>query len=188
AVNQHAPIGARHQRQLLPQRLHRYAFADDLELILSVAFEPLQLQLQLALLQRVLHHDSYFVDGKRLLQKIECSQFSRSHGGLNGRVTRDDHHSRAQLERNLLHARQRLQSVHARQPNVEQYEIEITALEFAAALLAGADTVRPITLVFKNARQRLADQRFIVDDENSGRLHDRIRMGSAASFAPSATA
>ncbi len=95
AVDQHASVGGGHQRQLLPQRLHGNAFADDLQLAPPVFLQALHFQLELALLQRVLHHHRDFFDGQRLFQKIEGAQLGGLHRGFDGAVAGNDHHHRA---------------------------------------------------------------------------------------------
>ncbi len=119
-IDQHPSVSRGHQRQLLPQRLHGNAFADDLQLAPPLFLEALHFQFELALLQRVLHHHHYFFDGERFLQEIECAQLGGLHGGFDGAVAGNDHHHRPAGERDLLQTGQRLQSVHPRQPDVQQ--------------------------------------------------------------------
>ena len=65
AINQHAPVGAGHQRQLLAQRLHRHAVADDQGLLMIL--QPVEFLFEPAMLDGIFGGDGDLVDGERLL-------------------------------------------------------------------------------------------------------------------------
>ncbi len=121
AENQHAAVGGGHQAQLLAQRLHGHALADDAQLGVARFLQPVQFQLQPALLHRVVEHHRDFLDGQRLFQKIEGAQLGGLHGGLDGAVAGDDDHFGPVRERDFLDAGQRFQAIHAGQPDVQQH-------------------------------------------------------------------
>ena len=122
AVNQHAPVGRRHQRDLLAQRLHRNAVAHDhaARLKLLLVFEVFAAQT--LGVDGVLQDDECSLEGKRLLEEVECPQLGGAHGGLDVAVARD-HDDFGRIV-HLDDALQRFQSVDAGQPDVEQHYID----------------------------------------------------------------
>ena len=89
AVDQHAAVGRRHQRDLLTKRLHRDAVAydDAARLKLFLVFQVLATQP--FGFDRVLQNDQCPLDGQRLLEKIESAQLGSPHRGLDVAVSRD---------------------------------------------------------------------------------------------------
>jgi len=58
------------------------------------------------------------------------------------------------------------QAVDARQPQIENDEVELLAGELRERFLSRVRDARLVPLVFENLRQRRADRAFVVDDQN----------------------
>src|SRR5258708_29401033 len=86
AINQHAAVSRRGDRNLLPQRFHRHAFADDLIAIAQLRAQKLILFLQAPLLNGVADEHDDFFERKRLLDEIEGPELCGAHGGFDGGV------------------------------------------------------------------------------------------------------
>ena len=125
------------------------------------------------------HRD--LLDGQRLFEKIEGAQLGGLDRGFDGAMAGDDHHRRAKLEWDFLNARERFQTVHSRQPDVEQHQLVGVPLEFAAALFTALDGGGVITLIFEHAAQRLPYERLVVDDQDTCIFHEAAAsIGTAA--------
>jgi hypothetical protein len=151
--NEHAPVGGRHQPQLLPQRLHRNALPDNAELGVAGFLEPVEFEFEPPLLDCVMQHHGNLFDGQRLFEKIESSELGRSHRGFDSAVPRNDHHFRAIGERNFLDPRQRLEAVHARQPDIQQHDIVVVAGQLFETRLPAFHGATGEALVFEHPRQ-----------------------------------
>ena len=154
----------RHQRDLLAQRLHRNAVADDdaarLELLLVFqvfAAQPLGLD-------GVLQDDQSPLDGQRLLQKIEGAQLGGPHRGLDVAVSGD--HDDLRMVFDLDQLLQGFEAVDAGQPDVEQHNIHRLAAKRVQALLAASREQRFVALILQHALQRAADLGLVIHDQN----------------------
>ena len=78
----------------------------------------------------------------------------------------------------LAHPRQRRQSVHSRQPHVEDDHVEDAPAQPVETGLAAVDGVDVVLLVAQHAAQRAAHARFVVNDQN-GRHAAKINTGSS---------
>src|SRR6185312_7135791 len=94
AVNEDASIGPGHQGQLLAERLHGYAVADDVRNTSGFA-ELIVFETEAAVVQSVARDQKHAVDGKRLFEKIVRAELGRLHGRLDCPVTGDHHHNGA---------------------------------------------------------------------------------------------
>ena len=113
AEDQHAAVGGGHQRQLLAQRLHRHAFADDAQLGVSVPRNRCSSSSSRRCCTALLITTVTFSMVSGFSKKIERAQLGGLHGGFDGAVAGDDDHFGAIGEGNFLNARQRLQAIHA---------------------------------------------------------------------------
>ena len=77
------------------------------------------------LANRVANDQHRLLERQRLLDEVEGAQLDRAHRRLDVAVTRDDDDLRVHLA--LAQARQRHQTIHARQPDVEDDDVECTA-------------------------------------------------------------
>src|SRR5208337_5329568 len=90
-------------------------------------------------IQGVLDDDESAFDGERLFQEIEGPQLGGADGGLNGAVAGDhDHLGGVVHAANLL---QSFQSVHARQPDVEQDDVGCMLVQVFQASFAALGNV-----------------------------------------------
>ena len=103
------------------------------------------------------------VDGERLLDEVEGAQFGGAHGGLDVAVAGNhDDGGGIFAGANLL---ERLESVHAGQPDVEQNQIAGFLAQKIQASLAALHGFDAITFVPQHVGQRLADAGFVVDNQ-----------------------
>ena len=124
AVDQHAAVGGRHQRNLLAQRLHGNAVAHDHAARLELLLEFQVLAAQPLGFDGVLQHDQRALDGERLFQEVEGAELGGAHRGLDVAVAGD--HDDFGMVFALDQLLQRLQAVDAGQPDVEQDHVERT--------------------------------------------------------------
>ena len=184
AVDQHAPVGGGHQRELLAQRLHGHALPDDAVARAAVGAQAAVLDGQPAVFQRVLGHHRNLLDGQRLFQEVERAQLGGLHRRFDAPVARDDHHHGALRERDLLDARQHLHAVDARQPDIQEHQLEFAAGQGRQARFAALHGRDGVGFILQHAAQGLADVRFVVHHQDAPQLHDSIAAGRAP--APSA--
>ena len=96
----------------------------------------------------------------------------------------DNHNRRTVGEGDFLDARQGFEPVDAGQPDIQQHQIVGGVPQFFAACLARFYGVGLVALVLQHARERLADQRLVVDNQNPGGLQERVSAAeSSAAFA-----
>jgi hypothetical protein len=117
-------------------------------------------------MQRVANDEDGLLERERLLDEVEGAHLDRADGRLDVAVARDQHDLRVHLT--LAQAGQRREAVHARQPDVEDDQVEGTARDALEALLAARHGVDGVALVAQHAAQGGPHARLIVDDENRG--------------------
>ena len=163
AVDEHAAVGGRHQRQLLADGLHGDAFADD-----GVARrghrEAPQLDRHAALFNRILDDNDDLFNGERLFKEIEGAHFRRADRGFDGGVAGDHDHGRPFGLRTLLDAVEHVHAVESGHPDVEQDTVERKLGEAGESGGAIGGSIGRVAFVFKNRAQRFADSRLIVDN------------------------
>src|SRR5580698_7425347 len=86
AVDENATVGGSGDSYLLAQRFHGHAVPDDLVTMPEFAAKQLIFFLQAPLLHGVADEHNDFLEGERLLNEIESSQFCGAHGGFDGAV------------------------------------------------------------------------------------------------------
>ena len=160
AVNQHPPIGRRHQQQLLPQRLHGNAFPDDAVTLFALAAQPLVLCQQRLVLQGIFHHYQGFIDGKRFFEEIKGAQLSGFHRRLHGAVAGDHHHHYSGMR--FANALQHLQAIEIGHPHVQQHHLKAIPFQSLETLGAAGHRLDAVAFVLQHRRERLADTWFIV--------------------------
>src|SRR5271166_1117758 len=185
AIDENTSVGSGHQRKLLAQSAHGNAFANDFGMGVVGFFEALQFEFEFALLQSVLDDHRDLLNSQRLFEKVERAQFGGAHRGFNIAVTGYDDHGGPRRKRDLLYARKGLHPVHPRQPDIEQHDIKGGARQLRATGLARIHGGGFIAFVLEHARERSANERFVVDDKNARISHARI---SASGTVPSLTA
>ncbi len=167
--DQDAAIGGGHELQLLPQRLHRNAFADDA--IALTAGQLAELGLQFVLLQGVVDHHRDLFNGQRLFEEIEGAELGGADGGFDGAVAGNHHNFGTVRGGDLLNVSEGFQTIDAREPDIQQDNVVAMVREFFQALLAGFDGFAGESLVFEYAGERFANPRFIVNNQDVGLLH-----------------
>src|ERR1051326_450137 len=170
AVDQHAPVGCRHQSELLPERLHGHAVANDAITDPRVRLEPGILERETAMFEGILHYHRDLPDRERLFQKIESPQLGCLHGRFDGAVARDHHHHRALAERHLLNTREDVHAVHAREPDIQEHQFEAGARQCGQAGFAAFRGLDGVSFVFEYSAQRLADARLVIHYQNPALL------------------
>ena len=165
AIDEHAPVGWGHESNLLSQRFHGHAVADN-----HVAGEQLLLQVryfaaQLPRGHGVADQDQQFVDRERLFQEVVGAKLGGADRCLNGGVPGDhDDFGRRFEFADLL---EDFQTVGSGQPNVEQDHVVAIALQTVKAGLATFRGRGGKSLIGEHAFKRLADAGFIVDNQNA---------------------
>ena len=153
----------------------------------GVVLQAAVLQRQPAMLQGVLHHHRDLVDGERLFEEIESTQFGRPHRGFDAAVAGDHHHHGPFGEGDLLDARQHFHAVHAGQPDIQQHQFEAAARQRRETRLAAFDGFHHVTFVLEYAAQGLADAGLVIHHQDPPRLHifttDVADVGVAGSSA-----
>ena len=168
AIDEHPSVGGRGHRHLLAELRHHIALPHHRQAPVHVGAQRAVLRLEPALTHGVADHEDGLLERERLLDEVERAELDRLHRRLDVAVA-GDHHDR-RIDATLAQARQRCQSVHARQPDVEHDDVVGRAHDAVEARLAALDGVDDIAFVAEHAAQRAAHARFVVDDENS-RLH-----------------
>ena len=141
AENQHAAVGRRRQRHLLAQVVHRRALAHHRVLLLPIDLgaQHAILGFEIALAQRVAHHQHRLLERQRLLDEVEGAHLDRAHRRLDVAVAGNDHDLRIDLP--LAQALQRRQAVETGQPDVEHDHVVGRAVGLLEALFAGVGGV-----------------------------------------------
>jgi hypothetical protein len=130
-------------------------------------------------LDRVIKHDGDFIDGERLLEKVEGAHFGSFHSGLNGAVSGDDDYFGAIREGDFLDAGKGFEAIHTIEPDIQQHHFVARPREFFQAFLAAFDGGAEEPLVLQHSRERLANARFVVDNQNPRGLHARASASAA---------
>ena len=162
--DEHPPVGRRRHRDLLAQLRHRVALADHLVLRVHLGAQRQVLGFEMPLPQRVADHEHRLLERERLLDEVEGAHLDRAHRRLDVAVAGDDHDLRVDLP--LAHPRQRRESVHARQPDVEHDHVVGLPRQTFETRFAALDGIDVIAFVAQHAAQRGAHAGFIVNDQN----------------------
>src|SRR5262249_19582044 len=132
-VNQNAPVSGRRDHDLLPERAHRDALADHYIVVQLLSQAPI-VSFELALAQRVVHRYNGALDLERFLYKVERAQLGGANRGGYIAMTADHYDGRFRIE--CFQPFQCFDSIHPRQPYIQQNAREDVPLERAQALLA----------------------------------------------------
>ncbi len=175
AVNQHASVCGRHDRNLLAQRLHGDAFTHDHALGLELFFEFRILQAEPVRFQGVFQDDESLVQRKRFFQKVKSAQLGCTDSGFNGCMAGDHDYLRRSVQ--LPYAFQRVQPVYSGEPYVEQHDLASALLQLFQTGLTALGDEDFVSFVFQNAAKGFANVAFVV--------HHQDVMHSAAPRLPS---
>ena len=165
SIDQNAPVRRSHQRDLLAQRFHGNAVADDDALGLELLFQVDVLALQSLRLNCILDDDQRPFNAERLLEEVIGAEFRGAHRGLDRAVAGDHDHFGRTLQ--LADFCQRLHPINARQPYVEQEHIEGGLPQEVEAGFAAVSRRGGVAFVTKNTGERIANASFVVDDEDA---------------------
>ena len=117
------------------------------------------------LVERVAQTHQHALAGERLLDEVERALLGGLDRGADRAVAGDDDD-----RQRLVHGAQpveHLEAVHAGHLDVEQHEIGRLALGERQAFLAGRGADELVALVLEGHPQRIADRRFVVDDQDA---------------------
>ena len=183
AVDQHAAVRRRRRRHLVAQLAHRGALADHRLGPIDSRPQIAVLRLEPALAQRVADDEHGLFQRQRLLDEVEGPQLDRPDRRLDVPVARNKHDLGIDLP--LAQARQRRQTVHARQPDVENDQIDGTTRHPFETRLAGRNGLDRVAFVAQDAAQRAAHARLVVHDQNRWLQHgssivNRVPFGTFA--------
>src|SRR6266571_3980582 len=129
-------------------------------------------QFQAQKFERPFHRLHCFLERERLFDEIEGAQFRGPNRCLDIAVSRDhDHHRKMPV---AAHALECFDSIHLRQPDIEQHQIDTILRKTRQALLARADRFDCITFFGQDGGKRIAYSRFVVDDKN-GLRHKMLK-------------
>src|SRR5690349_24640903 len=136
AINEHPPVGRRGECNLLAQRLHGNAIAQDAIALAEFFAEAPIFRFEAQEFERSLHGLGRFLERERFLDEVERAQLRGANGRFDIAVSRnhDDHGEMAVA----AHALERFNSIHFRKPNVKQDQIDLSIGQALQALLAGA--------------------------------------------------
>src|SRR5215813_8430486 len=133
-----------------------------------------------ALLHGVANENDDALERKRLFDKIERTEFCRAHRGFDAAVA-GNHDDRWRM-RNGLHTAESFEAVHAGKPNVEEDDFEIAAGGAFQGFFGRLSAFDVIALIAKDRRERFADARFVVNDQDVRmRRHNYGTKGTASS-------
>jgi hypothetical protein len=164
--NHDPAVGRRHFLDGLAQMVDG-ARSPDHDRALHAAFAQLPvLALQLGCFERALGDQHEPVGLERLLDIVVGAALDRRDGGLDIAVARDD--DDGEIRMGLADAVEHLEPVEpaALQPDVENDERGAPLLDGRKGLLAVLGDARPMTFVFEDAGDQIANVGFVVDDEN----------------------
>ncbi len=165
AVDQNAPVGGRHEANLLAQSLHRNAVANDHALGVKLFPEVDILVPQFLGFDRVLDQDQRLVDGERFLQEVVSAELGGAHGSFDRAVARDHDHFGRVIH--LADSFQRLQAIDAGQPDIEQHHfVAVLAPQQLEAFFPALHRCSFVAFVRQHSLQRFANAGFVVNDEN----------------------
>ena len=181
--DQDAAVGRRDLLDGLAQLIGDRRAADQRRGERRELLELAHLALESRVLQRPVGDQQQPVGLERLLDEVVGAALDRGDRGFDIAVT-GNHHDR-QFGMLLLEAVEQLQAVEpaALQPDVEEDQIGPARDDGAERLVAVARGAGAVALVLQDARDQIADIRFVVDDQDIG-CHDltvaRIYIGYSA--------
>src|SRR5713226_4209642 len=189
AINQHAAVGRSGDGDLLAQRLHRHAFADDLVAKAQLGAQELIFFLQAALLDGIADENDDFIERQRLLDEIKSAELCSAHRGLDGAVP-GNHDDGGRALRRAKPA-ERLQAIHAGEPDVEEDDLDITICGAREGFFGRSHRFDEITFVLQDGGKRFANAGLVVDHQKMrARGHQEASTSlrsAAAAAAGSAT-
>src|SRR6266567_8735118 len=151
AKDEHAAASRRHKLNLLPEGFHGNTVAHDYATGSDLPLEVAVFEAEFPCLRSILHQNQRLLDGQRLLKKIKRAQFGRANRGFNRPVTGDDDDFRGIFQ--LSDSLKRFQAVHARQPNVEENDVERLAADRFQARLPAPGSSGCVTFILEHALQ-----------------------------------
>jgi hypothetical protein len=129
---------------------------------------------QIALPQRVAHHEHRLLERQWLLDEIERAHLDRPHGRLDVAVARDHHHLR--IDAPLPQPLQRHQPVHAGQPDIQHDDVVGRARGTIETFLAAGRRLDIEPLIAQDRAQRRAHARLVVNNQNGGHRESRTAI------------
>jgi hypothetical protein len=119
----------------------------------------------LPLVEGVPQADEHALARERLLDEVERPLLRRLNRRADRAVARDDDDRERVVHR--PQPVEHLETVHPRHLDVEQHEVGGVALRQHESFLAGGGADEIVAFVLECHPQRVADGRFIIDDENA---------------------
>ena len=177
AAHEHGDVGVGDLLDDLADLAHlRVVAAQEQQLGLGAraAAQPLHFLLERALLERLLERELELLDLERLAQEVGSAQAHRLHDVARLAVARKHHHG--DVRGALLEPPQRLQSVHARQDDVEGDDVGAGVVEARERLLGVRCQEHPIALARDERLHVVANAGIVVDHENTEGLRGVRRM------------
>ncbi len=163
AGDEDAAVGRRGAADLLVEPLHHVAVADEQLVEGEVTPQVAHFGAQFRVGQGVVDGQQHALERERLLQEVVRAEARGPDGRVDVAVPGDhDDGRRAGSLETLQHGH----AVDAAEPEVEQHEIELLARERGDAFLPRLAGRGLVPLVGEDARQRGADGRFVVDDQD----------------------
>ena len=164
AVDQHATVGGRHQRNLLAKRLHGNTVTHDHALRLQLLPQVAILMAQPPCFDRVFYQDERLFQRERLFRKIVGAQLGGAHSRLDGPVARDHDDLRWILK--LADPLQHFQPIDSGQPHIQQDQVEAAFAQQLQTVFAARADAGFVSFVLENAAQGFADTGFVIDDQD----------------------
>src|SRR5712691_9641370 len=162
-VDQHAAVGRRRDGNLLAQRFHGNALADNLVAVTQFASQQLVFIFEAALLNGVANQNDDLLKRKGFLDEIEGAELCGPYGCFDCAVT-GNHDDRGRA-RGRLQAAQRFEAVDTRKPDVQENDLEIAGGGALQGFLGGTHGFHMVALVFENRRERFTNASLVVHDE-----------------------
>ena len=119
-VDEHAPVGGRGHRDLLPELRHQVALTHHGEPLVHRGAQRAVFRLQLALAQRVTNDEHGLIQRQRLLDEVEGPHLDRADRRFDVAVARD--HDDFGLRRGLFDTAEQFDAVDIGHPDVEQHQ------------------------------------------------------------------
>ena len=164
AVDQNAAVGGSGDGDLLAQRLHGNAVADDLIAVAEFGAQGLVFFFEAALLHGVADQDNNFFQAERFFDEVEGAEFGGADRGVDGGVA-GNHNDRGRVGHGL-DAAEGFEAVHAGEPDVEKNDVEAAVGRAFEGAFGGLGGFGDVAFVGEDGRKGFADAGFVVNDQD----------------------
>jgi hypothetical protein len=148
----------------LAKSFHGNAVAENLIAVAELGAQSLVFLFEATLLHSVSNQNDNSLESEGLFDEVECTEFGGADRRVNGGMAGD--HDDGGGMRKSLNAGESFQAVHAREPDVEEDDVEAAVGSAFDGTFGGVSVFGDVALVGEDGRERFADAGFVVDDED----------------------